>query len=315
MHKDFHFLRAIFHQPDDDDLRLVYADWLDDHGDPRAEVVRLEVEYHRLPKEATSRKAALQKQMSELWPKLDASWRRRMWWVRNRPAGARLDLVCLEDGKGLIEVRGNDQDTVLLVEGKPVALNWDDCSGSVGQYLVFTGHTRGSDYARELREFVAGNVDEGKPLTEHIGPLLDLFVPGIYSLCYTPSEVVKSVATLDNSLQSSANQGLVGYYPAEDRQLVFTQTSESLNEDRVRYYQKRIQAGERPIVLTTSAEGAWCEFVIDGHHKLEAYNRQAVEPTLLGITRWNAPPISLEEGLSYLPGGHHGIAEYRRFKG
>src|SRR6476659_7569532 len=39
------FLRAIAEQPDDDLPRLVYADWLDEHGEPeRAEFIRLQIE-------------------------------------------------------------------------------------------------------------------------------------------------------------------------------------------------------------------------------------------------------------------------------
>jgi uncharacterized protein (TIGR02996 family) len=36
------FLRAIFKDPDDDGLRLIYADWLEEQGDPRGELVRLQ---------------------------------------------------------------------------------------------------------------------------------------------------------------------------------------------------------------------------------------------------------------------------------
>jgi uncharacterized protein (TIGR02996 family) len=314
MYEDIPFLRAIFNQPDDG-LRLVYADWLEERGDPRAEFLRLDVELHRLPKGAKTRKATLEKRIRDLQPKLDAGWVARMEWVRNLPPGARLDLVCLGEGKGLIEVRGGQEETALLVEGKPVALNWDDCCGSVGQYLVFTGHTCGSDYVRQLGEFVAGEVDEGRSLAEQIEPLLALFVPGTYCLSYTPSTVAESIATLEYSRRSSANRELVEYYPVEDRNLVHTQTRESLNEERVAFYREQIRARRRPIVLTTSAEGAWCEFVIDGHHKLEAYNRQQVRPAVLGIVRWQAPAISLEEGLRCLPRGHRGAREYRRMKG
>lgn len=42
------FLEAIRANPDDDTARLAYADWLEDRGDPRAALVRLEVET-RLP--------------------------------------------------------------------------------------------------------------------------------------------------------------------------------------------------------------------------------------------------------------------------
>jgi uncharacterized protein (TIGR02996 family) len=315
MQEDIPFLRAIFQQPDDEAVRLIYADWLEERGDPRAEYLRLEVELYPLAKDARSRRATLQKQIGALQPRLDAGWLARMGWVRGLPRGTRLDLVVLAEGKGLIEVRGGEPETVLLVEGKPVALNWDDCRGSLGQYLVHTGHTCGSEYVRHLGAIVAGEIDEGRPLAEQIEPLLALFVPGTYCITYTPSAVVRDIATLEYASQSSANRGPVGYYPAEQRILVCTQTRESLDVERVAFYRKQIRAQQRPIVLTTSAEGAWCEFVIDGHHKLEAYNQEGVQPAILGIVRWKAPTISLEEGLRFLPRGHRGVKEYRRMKG
>src|ERR1700722_7608798 len=35
------FLEAIMEKPDDDSLRLVFADWLEERGDPRGELLRL----------------------------------------------------------------------------------------------------------------------------------------------------------------------------------------------------------------------------------------------------------------------------------
>jgi uncharacterized protein (TIGR02996 family) len=43
------FLQAILDQPDDDAIRLVYSDWLDEHGQPeRAEFIRVQIELTRL---------------------------------------------------------------------------------------------------------------------------------------------------------------------------------------------------------------------------------------------------------------------------
>lgn len=42
MPEDEPFIRAILATPDDRTVRLVYADWLDDRGDPRAEYLRLQ---------------------------------------------------------------------------------------------------------------------------------------------------------------------------------------------------------------------------------------------------------------------------------
>src|SRR5262245_33612921 len=42
MTDDRAFINAIIANPDDNDLRLVYADWLEERGDPRGEFLRLE---------------------------------------------------------------------------------------------------------------------------------------------------------------------------------------------------------------------------------------------------------------------------------
>jgi uncharacterized protein (TIGR02996 family) len=45
------FLEAIGDEPDDDTPRLIYADWLEEHGEPeRAEFIRLQCRAASLPK-------------------------------------------------------------------------------------------------------------------------------------------------------------------------------------------------------------------------------------------------------------------------
>jgi uncharacterized protein (TIGR02996 family) len=313
MRDEIPFLRAILHQPDDNTLRLVYADWLEERGDTRAEYLRLDVECHSTTNSGKDW-ATLAKQIRELSSKLDHRWMWCLSRVRDLSSGARVDLAFVEDGKGLIEVRGGGEDTVLLVEGRPIALNWPDCAGSVGQCLVFTGHSRGADYARQLANLGERGIDEGRTLADQIGPLLALFTTGPYCLTYLPSADVAVVASLERPGPSNAISELVNYYPSSEFNLVCTQTRESLDEERVAFYRKHIRAGRRPVVLTVAAEGAWCEFVIDGHHKLAAYDRERVRPAVLGIVRWQAPEISLEEGIGFLPARHPGVREYRRLK-
>jgi uncharacterized protein (TIGR02996 family) len=40
------FLRSLLANPSDEPLRLVFADWLDEYGDPRGTFLRLEVALH-----------------------------------------------------------------------------------------------------------------------------------------------------------------------------------------------------------------------------------------------------------------------------
>ena len=42
MNPDDAFLQAIRDAPDDDAPRLIYADWLDERGDPRGEFIRVQ---------------------------------------------------------------------------------------------------------------------------------------------------------------------------------------------------------------------------------------------------------------------------------
>src|SRR5581483_7143335 len=70
------FLRAIADHPDDDLPRLVYADWLDEHGDPaRAEFIRVQCALARLPAGDT-RAAALARREAELLTDHQADWLR-----------------------------------------------------------------------------------------------------------------------------------------------------------------------------------------------------------------------------------------------
>jgi uncharacterized protein (TIGR02996 family) len=67
------FLRDIGENPADDTARLVYADWLDEQGDPRGRYLRAEVELAALPEE-DERLKALGTELRQLRESLDAGW-------------------------------------------------------------------------------------------------------------------------------------------------------------------------------------------------------------------------------------------------
>jgi uncharacterized protein (TIGR02996 family) len=63
------FLAAILERPDDDSRKLVYADWLEEHGDPRAEYVRLVVKLRQqrlVTPEQRLQHEALSKELAQL---------------------------------------------------------------------------------------------------------------------------------------------------------------------------------------------------------------------------------------------------------
>lgn len=70
------FLQAILDDPDDDTHRLVYADWLDEHGEPeQAEFIRVQVELAR-SREALATRRALGAREEELLERFGDAWAR-----------------------------------------------------------------------------------------------------------------------------------------------------------------------------------------------------------------------------------------------
>ena len=70
------FLRTICEAPDDDLPRLIFADWLDEHGDPRGEFIRLQIELARGPSAAGA--SALEERERQLLFQHRSAWLHRL---------------------------------------------------------------------------------------------------------------------------------------------------------------------------------------------------------------------------------------------
>jgi uncharacterized protein (TIGR02996 family) len=67
------FIQAILADPDDTSIRLVYADWLEERGDPRGEFLRLEVALMNPPRDVIAW-AGMAARLRRLRPTLDRDW-------------------------------------------------------------------------------------------------------------------------------------------------------------------------------------------------------------------------------------------------
>src|SRR4051812_25999781 len=72
------FLDAIADAPDDDDLRLIFADWLDERDDARGEYIRVQLDLARLPEDDPSR-PGLERREKELLAKHLPRWLGPLW--------------------------------------------------------------------------------------------------------------------------------------------------------------------------------------------------------------------------------------------
>jgi uncharacterized protein (TIGR02996 family) len=72
--QDEALFQAILDKPEDDDLRLVYADWLEEHGDPaRAEFIRVQIQLARLSFD-DDRREELSLREADLLAEHEAAW-------------------------------------------------------------------------------------------------------------------------------------------------------------------------------------------------------------------------------------------------
>lgn len=78
MSQDQALLRAIIDSPDDDAARLVYADWLEEHGQSeRAEFIRVQIHRENLPADDAER-SPLREREREILAQHEDAWRREL---------------------------------------------------------------------------------------------------------------------------------------------------------------------------------------------------------------------------------------------
>jgi hypothetical protein len=92
------------------------------------------------------------------------------------------------------------------------------------------------------------------------------------------------------------------FYDAQSFSFVATQPASQLNEERVKYFEEQISKGERPFAiilncyfeqLIKNEDGSTSDrslnsdnYVIDGHHKLKAYQNLQLIPPIVEITHY-----------------------------
>jgi hypothetical protein len=217
----------------------------------------------------------------------------------------------LDSGAALIDVRGGGFDIVLLIGGQPIALNWCDCGGSVAQYIARAGQANCEKELNSLRHTLSGNWSYDVPISSQILQFLKLLVPGRYQLDYVQSRPDCDLIEFDSKWDFATRHD--SYYPF-DTILVFTQASDALDVERVNHFVRCIRAGDRPIVLTVTADEGWCDFVVDGHHKLQAYKLLGVAPTFVRVCRLDAPNQTADSFAAYIGESHPMSSHYRDVK-
>ncbi len=154
------FIEALRETPDDADLRLVYADWLDDAGDSRGELVRLQCELDGTPL-ANPRRQVLQEAIREVCTKWQPDWlaplqRRGLRWEEARFQFGLVENVPMSPTKFLKHAAAGLFEEMPYLVG--VCLNGKE--SHVARALASPDIAR----LKSLKLTIYGSVESGKPI-------------------------------------------------------------------------------------------------------------------------------------------------------
>jgi hypothetical protein len=187
----------------------------------------------------------------------------------------------LKEGVGRIDLSVSSKGVfALYIDGKPFVLNRHDGGGSIGQELLYKVGEDAEEKTRFFRRIVEGKFDLSKPLASQLKPILDLFANGEYIIRAWEIPYGYS-GGIDWELSKPLYSGFYEYYPA-DFDLVSTCPWEFFDFEAGDQWIKRIKAGERPWIVTTSTQSSPL-FVLDGHHKIYGYGWSQIPKRLINI--------------------------------
>ncbi|HRG90215.1 MAG TPA: hypothetical protein PLW44_14410 [Chitinophagales bacterium] len=193
----------------------------------------------------------------------------------------------IKNGKGIIRLRHRDEfnQQVFYINKDAIALDVHDGGGTMGRYFFLSENSNRNIIIEDInRAMNNGEVSDLNEISDILPSLLELFENGLYKI---------SLGDFWRMFQRYVLMHIDFdlYYPPESL-ICFTQSEAAINNARVEYYKRMIESGKRPIVILTDAQYSEGNqlvethfFIVDGHHKILAYNQLQIDPRVLSITR------------------------------
>lgn len=190
MGEDEAFLAVVRAHPADDMPRLVYADWLDERGDPRGDFLRLESQLRRIP-EADPSYRGLQQQLGAVGQSLDRGWVAAVCRVPIEFAGVAMTSATWVTplspwgvtAGGVTDIGGyreSNEDLMVFDPARPIAVVLDGMGGRPA------GERSASAGGHALRLALAGGPAAGESIEAHVGRSLRAASDAVHALGSDP---------------------------------------------------------------------------------------------------------------------------------
>jgi len=211
--------------------------------------------------------------------------------------------IHITHGQNIIKVLYDGFASCLIIR-RPVAVNWPDSRGSVGEYYAVSELSQ--DEKIILADRLNRSLTEGTEaeIMAGIEDFLTLFENGTYQvnlgkIPFDNSSFHMAIPLPDD--EKANNRRFSGwFYPFKDFNYLYTLENKSINPERVQHYTELIKKGDRPkpvifYGLYNLDPQMSSAFVLDGHHKIEAYNQLKMDIPAVFIAKNNEGYSSASE--------------------
>ncbi|MBC7922704.1 MAG: hypothetical protein H7Z75_16620 [Ferruginibacter sp.] len=209
------------------------------------------------------------------------------------------------EGKGLIDIKGNTDSGIFFHNKQPRVVAWEMDWNTLMNFFVGDVPDKQSFYLEkyfELSDLLKqGNLEE-KGLVEILKPFMKMLSNATYELevieyDYTHFMLIackkQDVSYVDDK-ELRLDYKSHSFYSGSDPYPLYG-TQQYLNKDRVYFYENLIKQGKSPLPIILKIKDGSVNFIIDGHHKTQAYLRQGKRISAIEISKVNNWEIETEK--------------------
>jgi len=193
---------------------------------------------------------------------------------------------------GVIEIKGNPQETILYLRDKPIQYSWLAEVGSTWRYHIAQGLNN------QIVKLHDGITDMLKRGISNEGEFLAITEFFIKFLKYGKYEFGHYKLFDDISwieIPESEEYKSFDYYGGC---FDIAPTQNSIDENLVEEYKEAILRGSRPTMVILHIKDSLKYFILDGHHKFKAYKKAKIDANSIIISKLGNDYKTFEETLN-----------------
>jgi len=192
---------------------------------------------------------------------------------------------------GIIDIKGDNQESVLYLNGLPIQYTWYAEIGSTWRYHIAKGVNERSWAESSIASEMLKN---GVATTTEFDALVDYY-----------SQFLKTGQYEFGTYDLHEHYGLI-HLPEGDNFQSFDYyggcpdiipTQCKYDDLIINEYKQSIKQGLRPTMVIFHVAKSHILFILDGHHKFLAYGQLKIKPRAIIISKLNSSTMSIEQSL------------------